>query len=294
MYEGDAFIGTCRGDAKCMHLSFSNAKIYNIPYPYFPISTKQSSMPEEKLFVFIGRLSDQKNIHLLIESYKKLLDLNPLAPKMLIYGEEDFLGWPNLGIPATHYLEVITALIDKYKLHHKIIMKGFQPRELIYSNLGEGHIFISASTHSDENFGMAALRSLAVGGKLVLSSWGGHKEFKEHCPDRVWLSDVVFEYSRPQITSDNFALKLSESLKANIEKKTSALPEYFMPINISIRFNSILNNLRFTDKALIPTDLGKKISQQQIQFEREGEIQKSFRGFDDPLLLKLLLAYAQD
>lgn len=289
--EGDAFVGTCLGDLKCMEYSLLNAKTYNIPYPYFPISNAGQRNVGEKVFAYVGRLSDQKNVLQLIHSYNILLEMNSKAPALYIYGSEDFLGWPNLGIASTNCLDDIKKLIAKFNLNEKIFLKGFQPRELIYQTLGSDHIFVSASTHSDENFGMAAMRSLAVGGKAVLSHWGGHQEFKAHCPESVWTTEVIFKNFRPQIIPEEFANCMNEALATDLTPKNILLSDYFFPQKVTDSFQKILNELSFSEKRLQPTELALQIYRQQAQFEQEGNIQKAFSGIDDPLVQRLLGAY---
>lgn len=289
--EGDAFIGTCEGDLKCMKHSFENAKTYNIPYPYFSLSEEWKSVKGEKVLSYVGRISDQKNIDLLIKAYKQLVGINLLAPPLYIFGSEDFLGSPNMGIPSTRCLEELVKLVDSLNLSKSVFFKGYFAREEIYKILGSEHIFVSASTHSDENFGMAAMRSLAVGGKAVLSHWGGHQIFRSEHPDRVWTSKVFFENDRPVIDPYDFACRMNDALSSSDTHRQSSLSDYFMPDSVVNNFKKVLKELRYSKNKLVLTEISRRVHRQQSQFEKDGNVQKAFIDYADPLAQLYLGAY---
>lgn len=289
--KGDAFIGTCNGDLMCMEKTFLNAKTYNIPYPYFSIDQKFNQVNGEKVFAYVGRISDQKNVHLLLMAYKEFLKISGQDISFYIYGKEDFLGSPNMGIASTEYLSDLKKLIKRLDIEKYVHFKGFQTREQIYQVLGKDHIFISASTHSDENFGMAAMRSLAVGGKAVLSNWGGHKEFKHHHPDRVWTSGVYFENGHPVIDPSSFAISMKDVLNTQVAISDQLISEYFLPNSIISSFEKVLAGLYFSTDKLILSDLALEAYGQQTFFESQGNIQKIFKNYNDPIAQAYLSSY---
>lgn len=289
---GDIFIGTCEGDVQCMNLTFSNAIVKNIPYPYIPYDFEKNCGKGKKIFSYVGRISDQKNVDTLIRAYHLLKTTDGLqaVPPLYIYGDEDHLGFPNVGVPSTNCLERIEQLIVDYKLEENVFLMGFKAREEIYQVLGSDHIFVSASTHSDENFGMAAMRSLAIGGRAVLTDWGGHTEFKKHHAERVRLVDVRFENNRPVVDPELFAMKMRESLSENIISQNNLAP-YFHAEEVVRSFNKILDEIEFKSGPLIKTENAFKIYGQQLDFEKMGFKQRAFSGFDDPVLHSYLSAY---
>jgi glycosyltransferase involved in cell wall biosynthesis len=288
--EGDAFIGTCDGDLTCMSHTFYNAKSFNIPYPYYPLSLPDQALADKRVFAYVGRISDQKNINLLLSAYSEFLKISSLTIPLYLYGKEDFLGSPNMGIPSTNYLEELKAMVGDLYLDKNVHFMGHKSREEIYYALGRQHIFVSPSTHSDENFGMAAMRSLALGGKAVLSSWGGHKEFKKQMPNQVWLSRVHFENCRPVIDPIEFAQLMLEALQSNSEVSPDF--EYFLPTTIIPQFKIILSKLHFSNKKLELTTIAKVAHRQQKDFEHEGNIQKVFTDYCDPIAQTYLNSYS--
>lgn len=298
MTSGDAFIGTCPGDIKCMKLTGENFLTFDIPYPYFPIEIDSSKLIDDKIkFAYIGRISDQKNIDILIEAYYLLSLENENLPAFLIYGKEDYFGSPNMGIPSTDYLKYLKEQIQKYNLTEKIIFKGFQSREVIYGELGSKHIFLSASTHSDENFGMALLRSLSMGAIALVSHWGGHIPFKEKCPHKVWTVPVAFKTSRPRPDSLIFKDQMQKVLKHSriIFDKLDLhpIPQYFLPEHITKEFAIVLERISSNAEPINISEIAREIYKQQLKFESSGDMQRVFTSYDDYKAQLFLNAYCE-
>lgn len=291
MNSGDAFIGTCIGDLNCMQHTFLNANTYNIPYPYFPLTKYEKRITGERVFAYIGRISDQKNIHLLLESYKEFLNITDEIIPLYIYGKEDHLGSPNMGLDSTECLSQLLMKVEALAINKFVHFKGFQSRKDIYRSLGSSHIFVSASTHSDENFGMAAMRSLASGGKAVLSNWGGHKEFKRFHPESVWVSDVYIENFKPVINPQHFAKCMYEAFKSQQTFSQNHINDYFLPKSVIKSFQDILTKLNFSPNKLQISDIALEAYQQQRFFESQGDVQKVFKGYSDPLAQVYLTSY---
>ena len=291
--ESDLFIGTCQGDINCMHLCFENAKVLNIPYPYVPYEfEKKINNKDELCFAYVGRISDQKNLDVLVEAYLLVKKKHSNIPHLYIYGEEDFLGWPNFGKEASNCRERIVKLIDDNHLDKNIHLMGYRDRSEIYTKLSSNHIFLSASTHSDENFGMAAMRSLAIGGRAVLSSWGGHFNFKIHHPNEVQLVEVQMKESCPTVDVELFAKSMEYFLKNEDSRNEKKLSDYFSESSVKNVFNEIVFNLPvFSPKPLSPTTMGQIIFNQQLEYEKNGFKQKAFSGYDDLVFQKITAAY---
>ncbi len=290
MNSGDIFIGTCPGDIKCMQLTCLNARTYDIPYPHFPLDLP--STKGNKVFAYVGRISDQKNVDLLIEAYALLKERIKNIPKLIIYGKEDHFGSPNMGIASTNCLEDLKVLADSLGVSDDVVFRGFVSREAIYSELGKNHIFLSASTHSDENFGMALLRSLAFGGAAVVSNWGGHQVFKAQCPERVWTVAIEFRNSHPRPIVSDFAIAMEKALDFVEKNKIEAeLPSYFSSNSVTLSFKEIIKRASYNDAPLIITDTAQKMFQQQKFFESQGDIQRVFYSYSDPFAQLFLKAY---
>jgi len=294
--SSDEFIGTCQGDLNCMRHVSPNAKITLIPYPYFPLNSSRENEADQIVFAYVGRLSDQKNITIIIEAYHLLLTQfkNLKTPPLLIYGKEDYLGSPNMGLESEPVLSKCENLIESLGLEKKVIFKGFVPREDLYKEIGPHHIFVSASTHSDENFGMALMHSLAQGGAAVVSAWGGHKVFKKYFnDDTLLLCPVHFKDSIPTVDPQYFAELMMRSFEGFQCKNNSQLPSYFSSESVSEQFRLLLTNEDHKSiKLLELTNLAHELFEQQKFYESQGFTQRVFRSYEDPLAQIFLKAYS--
>ncbi len=294
MNEGDTFIGTCPGDLACMKITSPNAKSITIPYPYYPFKEVNKTIHAEKVFVYVGRLSDQKNINLLIDAYHILFSLDKDIPRFFIYGKEDFLGSPNMGIDSTLCLENLNHLIEQYKLEDQVILKGFRPRDEIYQEINHRHIFVSASTHSDENFGMALMRSLSGGATAVVSDWGGHKVFGQHAKKNIIkLCPVSFVHSRPVVDSHAFADLMRESLIDYGHDDRNHVPTCFYSKCVVNQLKGLILEYQLSPKPVQLSTEARKLHEQQNEYESIGLKQKAFSSYDDPIAQLFLKAYAE-
>jgi glycosyltransferase involved in cell wall biosynthesis len=185
----------------------------------------------------VGRISRQKNIHQLLWSLKLLKDENPKKYKGLyldIYGKEDGLDSPNMGLKRSNYLEELKVLCKKLELREgdDVNFLGFVNREEIQKSLKDGaFVFTSFSLHSDENFGMAALMALRSGGRLLLSHWGGHLNFKEIYPDRTVTIPVGLASNGPFLSPK----EMLKGLEDVLDVKATESEELVFTLNQSVQ-----------------------------------------------------------
>ena len=290
----DLFIGTCEGDRKSHFLSIENLPFEKHAFSIFDSIPKIEKFGNNSPFVFIGRISPQKNLIETINAYAKLPKTIKEKHKLIFFGKEDHYGYPNLGIEEKAYLEKCQKLVNDLDLNEYIFFKGFQSRENIQDELKNGFIFVSASTHSDENFGMALFRSLLMGAPAVISPWGGHLEFKDYFDKQLYY----FQFNpTDQSFIDHMSIAMLKAA-SDLVKHDKDLNKVHNPFDLNYyndQFNKIENILKTNAKnpkvAPIFSNLSKIIQQQQKEFEKLGRTQQCFTGFDDINYKKLFQAY---
>lgn len=289
--SNDLFIATCEGDIRSMKISFKNARTAKIAFTIIepPPNTKikNTTLP----FIYIGRISPQKNLNLIIKAYSKLQKSIQNKHPLIFYGKEDNLGYPNLGITETNYLKKLKFLIKKLNIEEHCQFMGFIERERIQEIHGSNYVFISPSTHSDENFGMAAFRSLRSGVTCILSDWGGHKEFKSEYSEQILFLKARLSNSGPSIDID----EISKAMIKAISQANELLPKvssYFNLQNIYFLLEKEINRNVLKKGSIIPTTLALEIFKQQREFEKNNEIQRCFKSFTDPAFIELFKAYS--
>ncbi|MEQ1878947.1 MAG: glycosyltransferase, partial [Bdellovibrionia bacterium] len=187
----DVFISTCKPDARAFQYSFDGARIETVPFTIQGLKKEYRAAPlnrKELPFVYVGRISDQKNLHTLIYAFRIFREKNPDTKWRLdIFGRDDDLGSPNMGLYASFYSAYLRKLVKLLGLQKYVRFRGYRKRELIQREIQRRrHIAVSASLHSDENFGMAPFRSLIFGNLAVLTRWGGYSDFSERFGSQVF------------------------------------------------------------------------------------------------------------
>ena len=291
MTEEDSFLVTCPGDLNCLKLISDNLQARMIPFPYYPMEIKPKAESSQS-FAYVGRISDQKNIDVVIKAYHLIVQENEKAPPLLIYGKEDFLGSPNMGIKSSQCLADLMELVSSLNLEDKVLFKDFVQREVLYGELGGNHIFVSASSHSDENFGMALMRSLSLGATAAVSEWGGHILFGMNMPEKVKMAPVSFAGDRPRPEVEQFkeAMKAALAIKVNPEEPMT-LPAFFSPDVIADQFRGVLKPLSTHADKLQLTSLALSLFEEKKNWNAKGDLQKVFSSYQDPKAKLFLQAY---
>ncbi len=177
LYESDLWLMSCRADLELAKLSWQkiNAEVFPLKSPDLFLNTEIKS--EMRNVIYVGRISEQKNLHEAIVAISLIADeMRGSQRKFKIYGYEDFLGLPHHRIPSLGYLEMLYKLVSRLGLSDIVEFHPAVPQDKILDILKEG-VFLSPSFHSDENFGLVAFRALNHGLPVILSDWGGHRDF---------------------------------------------------------------------------------------------------------------------
>ncbi len=237
--ESDVFISSCTRDVACLKKTFPTALTTIIPFSKELISFTRNANPSKTTipFIFIGRISEQKNIHTLFLSLSLLQEKNPEIPWTLeLIGQEDRLGSPNMGRPGSgHYEQDLLDLSCRLKIRERVHFYGLKTRTEIDEILTRRRVIFSIpSLHSDENFGMCAFQCLIGGHLACLSDWGGHTDFQNHFPDQVFLTGVYRTPRGPLIHPIEYMEALRNAAARYHSEFPAPFPRYYS-------FDSILS-----------------------------------------------------
>lgn len=139
----------------------------------------QLAIGNERLFIFTGRLSYQKNIHHLVEQFLAHLEEANSQDKLVIFGHYDDLGDPFADYYQTpgEYFQQIQRILKDHPKKDQIIFKGMADSQTLNSYYNASDCFVSLSTHNDEDFGMSIAESSVCGLPSILTGWGGFHDF---------------------------------------------------------------------------------------------------------------------
>lgn len=133
---------------------------------------------DELIFVYTGRLSRQKRIHLLINTFVEVCKNNPQKKfKLYLYGQTDHLGDNFLGKWEVEgeYFRKIHKLYSSLPLEikNRIEFKGHLPNKELKAVYNACDYLVNLSVHNDEDFGMSVAEAQNCGLPAILSDWGG-------------------------------------------------------------------------------------------------------------------------
>lgn len=304
---GDIFVGSCSRDKASMDACFKNAQTVVHPFSLdeYSLQINPPAQTDIAHFVFIGRISPQKNLHTAIWALHLLtIDQPELKWKFELYGSEDHYGSPLMGIGCDTYQEFLTELIEKYELTERIIFRGFQDRSKIQEEMSDHQrIFLAPSLHSDENFGMAAFRSLSQGHKVLLSDWGGHGDYKDHFKENLFLVKVRESQSGPCIDAQDLTDKMVQAAQSASSHTTNSA--YYTEEEIFTVLDSISLPKKSGHVPVERNELGKRIHEKRNHYyqlelaEKENTTEpisgcRIFENFSDEDSLVMFRAYGMN
>lgn len=296
-YKNDIFVSSCARDSECLKLTYPEAKTVVIPFSY-KTSALQKHIPFNNHipFIFVGRISEQKNLHTLFYSLSLLQKMNPdLSWTLDLIGREDFLGSPNMGLKGIEYRKQLEHLAVELNIDTQIHFHGLQDRESIEKLLHQQRwIFAVPSLHSDENFGMAAFQFLRNGHIACLSDWGGHTDFKKYFSNQTFLTTVRKTDNGPFIDPTEYAHCLEQGVQ-NYRNFYQAQPSYYEYENI-VQKNFELAVLQDVDalatvNCLKASEIAEAIFARLPTDIKDLSAPAIFHSYSDPLAHHFFTAY---
>jgi glycosyltransferase involved in cell wall biosynthesis len=169
-------------------------------------------------WLYTGRLSQQKNILPLIESFARYLERSERNDQLWLAGPFDSMGVPYLNIlPMDHefyydYQKLLRRLSPKAQSNIRYL--GILYNEELNQLYSAADGFVSLSTHNDEDYGMAVAEALSTGLPCVLTDWAGYSDFRKYAPTTTALIRVKFVEGQLQYDDQQLAralLKMSST-----------------------------------------------------------------------------------
>ncbi|MEU7391491.1 glycosyltransferase [Streptomyces tanashiensis] len=300
--ERDTFVVTCEAEAVTVRSCFPKAQVELIPFPLVDLfkvnSGKRRTKDEITRLAYVGRVSEQKNLHNLLFALWIMRTSYAWAPTVTldVYGGEDDLGSPNMGLKYPDYGTYLRRLAETLGLDDVVTWHGAKPRDWVFYDVHqEPHILVSPTLHSDENFGSSVLASLANGHQVVTTSWGGHRGFQEWFPQQLTLVPVHASTLGPVVDP----VALAGAIVAAVERSSTVVEEAaiergraaFSEGAVTVRTLEMLSR---PDRAPVP--LKKSPIQQHIDEHRVlfGGARRIYAGYEDPVAQIFFQAYGME
>lgn len=164
----------------------------------------------EKVFIYTGRISLQKNVDCLLNEFITLCKKHPEAEnKLWIVGGFDDSGAEVFGVKTFEgylyfkFQKILERLPEN--IRSRITLFGQQDKKQVQELLCGADVFCSLSLFHDDDFGMAPAEALATGLPSYLTAWGGYSSFVS--PENDWdctLLDVSITHLGHNISMKKF------------------------------------------------------------------------------------------
>ncbi|MFP5490942.1 MAG: glycosyltransferase family 4 protein [Bacteriovoracia bacterium] len=293
--EQDIFISSAKRDLELFRLSIKTENSFVIPFALLdevkPDETQQGAHDHLSLY-YVGRISEQKNLHTLLWALSIYLKYSHNCSISLdIFGSEDNLGSPNMGQKSGSYLQVLEQLSRELALTEIVKFHGFINRNLIADKIHAGRkVLISTSLHADENFGMAALRALSMGHSALLSDWGGHSDYVENFKDAVTLVDVEVSKTGPFVVVDSLVKQIEKLANSSSSNGLMDVPNHYQLESIREKLKSVY--LSNAEKKFEFSDNIEILAHRWDEFKDNPQSCRVFTSFEDVIFHQFSMAYA--
>lgn len=298
--ERDMFVVSCEAEAVATRRCFPNAQVSVIPFPLVGQFKVNGGELDTRLkaarLAYVGRVSEQKNLHTLLFALWILRNSYDGAQKITleVYGGEDDLGSPNMGLKFPNYGTYLQGLAELLNLDDTVTWHGFKSRDWLFDNVHlEPHIFVSPTFHSDENFGSSVLASLVNGHQVVTTAWGGHFGFQEWFSQQLILVPVHRSTMGPVVNPVLLADAILRAINrmSTVVVKDATLDRAraeFSESNVTMRTLELLS--RPGGK---PVSLKKSATQRYLDERRAffGGARKIYADYEDPVAQIFFEAY---
>jgi glycosyltransferase involved in cell wall biosynthesis len=298
--EADMLVVSCESEAVAVRRCFPNAQVSVIPIPLvdqFKLNSAElDTRHKTARLAYVGRVSEQKNLHTLLFALWLLRTLygRVSGTTFDVYGAEDNLGSPNIGLKYRNYFAYLQSLTELLGLADMVTWHGFKPRGWLFDNVHLApHILVSPTLHSDENFGSSVLASLVNGHQVVTTAWGGHFGFQEWFPGQLTLVPVRRSTLGPVVDPVPLANAVLRAINrmstASVDE--GALDQARATFSESTVISRTLEMLRRPERR--PTPLEKSPTHRHIDERRAffGGARKIYADYADPVANIFFEAY---
>lgn len=204
---------------------------------------------EQKVFLYTGRISPGKNIHLIFKLFEKIMVNND---KLILVGPFDNYN----KISNDDYQSYIANLIQALDPNKKKILwfpKSSEEELIKFYHISD--CFINLSTMPGDDFGMSVAEAASNGLPILLTNWAGHKDHLPHIRGVKQLSVLKKEDDQILKSHDLKNFLCSDNNEDRTKRSRTNLAHYSFK-NLVKYYEKNINFSHFTlDKKVILKEL---------------------------------------
>lgn len=224
----------------------------------------------DHLITYVGRLTPQKNIEVMIDALKILRTRKQRTKLLLVGGFVDEYSPVEGFMGGREYEAKIKNKIRELDLVDQVLFSGFISHKKALTFLAASDISLSLSTYAYDDFGRAVAEGISMNIPTVATRWGGSLDF-------ISLGGahgipLVFKKNRPTVSAATVAKVLTNVLAQEKTPRHNLHRTYFGPTAVQKKWRQIL---RAATAAEGMQNIGFSIETSQMIFDR---VQRAFDG----------------
>lgn len=276
------------------YLSVCPFPVHHEEFGFNPIERLQmrdslSIKDDETVFLYTGRLSFQKQIHLLIEAFVTWRKDTNTNARLILVGEPDAIGRPFEdraewnGEYFHRLLEMVSNLHPEER--ERIEFHGFKSNKVLPAYYSAVDYFINLSVHQDEDYGMSCAEALASGLPLILSDWAGFASFrKQDLEEFVQLIPVELSIHGPVIQRELIGARLSFASESGVMDRSKIRSISLSHFGISAAADIVRESLSMTSVFEGSTDFIHEAAYLEKYFSNNTFYDNRERNYNDKYL----------
>jgi glycosyltransferase involved in cell wall biosynthesis len=241
------FLGNCQLKQSELFFDHEASSVY--PYD-LSLDLKEfkseSSHNRMRKWLYAGRISFQKNIHVLIKAFHFSLKQYPMSELKIIGSFDDIGGSQYESFASGTYKNFLTGFVDNLpaEVKSKISFVGEMPRELIWQEICNADLVANLSTFESEVLSLTMLEAAYFNRPTLRSNWGG---VIEGLDKQSLVVNVVLKNENVVIDENDFFSKIKGETLVDFKSPPKRLTEIRYAL-----FQGVKGDLsRFFDKSCL-------------------------------------------
>lgn len=184
----DCLVVNCSSEARLLKAFFPKSKlrVREIPLPVnesiftYPKNSKKNQLRKslnlpknEKILLYAGRISSQKNIVSLLSVFRQIRELQQNV-KLIVLGDADEVGVPHFPKRSPRrYIVSVSEAVNSLGIESAVEFRPAVSQTDLAGYFQACDVHVSLSVHSGEDFGYSIAQGLACGIPTIVTKWGG-------------------------------------------------------------------------------------------------------------------------
>lgn len=185
----DMLVCNCAGDVEVARKFLTNAPMRVLPISYdessfYPsdedarrdIKKELGFRPEDKILLYAGRITIEKNVQTVLKIFGVLQGLVPDV-HLAIAGQDLDNPFMEFGVFPTNMRSTFGKMVQKLGIPaERVHFYGKKSMADLRNLYSVTDVMVNMTLHHDENFGLGQVEAMACGAPVVCTNWGGLKD----------------------------------------------------------------------------------------------------------------------